>query len=137
MTDISKLAGDVPGILAASAQHLRKLAGQNVELLERATAAEHELRLMKIARRMEQRGLEPNLSLEEKVASLHDVDPSKLDSIEHAVELTAGGFTLGRISQPEDNGTKVATWHTGELYHSNGAGGDDLEEFVASQQAYG
>jgi hypothetical protein len=131
-----KLAGDVPGILAASAQHMRKLAGHNVELLKRAEAAEHELRLMKLARRMEARGLEPSLSLEEKLASLRDVPATKLDHVEGAVELTAGGFSLGRVSSSDEGGTKTAG-SSSELYHSNEGGSDDLEEFVTSQQAFG
>ncbi len=134
--ELMKLAGDVPGILSAAAQHMRKLSTQNVEAVKRASAAEHELRLMKLARRMEVRGLEPNLSYEEKVAGLREIPAKKIASLEEAVELAAGGFSLGRVTNSDDSGQKTAS-DGGELYHSNTGGGDDLEEFVISQQAYG
>lgn len=113
---------------------MRTLSTQNVELLKRASSAEHELRLMKLARRMEVRGMEPNLSFEEKVAGLREIPSEKLGSLEEAVEIAAGGVSLGRVATSEDGGQKVAA---SELYHSNEGGGDDLEEFVMSQQAYG
>lgn len=134
---LQKLAGDVPGILAASSQHMRKLASQNVELLKRAEAAERECRLMKLARRMEARGLEPNLSYEEKLASLREVPQTKLASLEQAVEMAAGGFRLGRLDDPSDRGQKLASASAGEIYHTNEDGSDALEQFVTSQQAYG
>jgi len=133
MSELMKLAGDAPGILAAGAQHMRALSTQNVELLKRAGSAETELRLMKLARRMEVRGMEPNLSFEEKVAGLREIPAEKLGSMEEAVEIAAGGVSLGRVASEEDNGRKVAST---ELYHSDG-GVDDLEEFVLSGQAYG
>ena len=137
---LTKLAGDVPGVLAASAQHMRKLATANVSLVKRASAAEHELRLMKLARRMEVRGLEPNLSFEEKVAGLQEVSTDKLAVLEQSVELSAGGFNLARVAGPDDTGSgsrKVASATTGELYSTNDNGADDLDEFVLSQQAFG
>ena len=134
---LQKLASDVPGILTAGAEHMRKLATQNVALLERATGAETELRLVKLALRMESRGIEPSLSYEEKVASLREHPVSGLDSLEQAVELAAGGVSLGRLEEAGDLGQKVASTQAGEIYHINADGGDDLDEFVSSQQAFG
>lgn len=137
MSNLEKLASDVPGILTAGAEHMRKLATSNVALLERAEGAEHELRLMKLARRMETRGLEPSLSYEEKVASLREHPTEGIGSLEQAVELAAGGFSLGRLEEAGDKGEKVASAQSGEIYHTNAGGGDDLDEFVSTQQAFG
>jgi hypothetical protein len=134
--EYEKLASDVPGILGAAAQHLRVMAEQNVELQKRASAAEHELRLIKLAQRMESRGIEPNLSLEEKVATLLELNDDKLAATEAAVELSAGGFNLGRLRHSSlDGGTKVAS-QQGELYTTE-SGADDLDSFIESQQALG
>ena len=132
--NMDKVAGQVPGVMGAAAQHLRKMAGQNIELVKRAEVAEHEVKVMKIARRMDQRGLEPNLSFEEKTAMLRDMDPEKLGSLEQAIELTAGGFRLGHVEQPEE---KRASRSGGEMYGSTEAGSDMLEDFVTNQKAYG
>lgn len=131
--DMEKVAGQVPGIMHEAAQHMRKLAEHNVELVQERDALLHENRLMKIARRMEQRGLEPNLSFEEKVAKLQEVPSEKLAATEQAIELTAGGFRLGHIEQPQV-GEKRAS--RGELYTSDESGGDELESFVTQMSAY-
>ena len=129
-----KVAGQVPGVMNAAAQHLRKMAGKNVELSKRAEAAEHEVRVMKIARRMEQRGLEPGLAFEEKIAALRDLEPVKLSHMEQAIELAAGGFHLGHVEEKREE--KRAS-HGGELYATGDGGSDLLEDFVVTQRAFG
>jgi len=131
MSDMNKVASQVPGVMGAAAQHLRKLAGQNVDLVKRAEVAEHEVRVMKVARRMDQRGLEPNLSFEEKTAMLREMDPEKLGSLEQAIELSAGGFRLGRVEAEEKRAS------TGSEFYSAQSGTDSLEDFVTNQKAYG
>lgn len=133
---LMKIAADIPSVLTTSAQHLRKMASANAELLKRAEAAEHELRVMKLARRMEDRGLEPNLGYEEKVAGLRDLGPEKLASLEQAVELAAGGVSLGTLDESPKTAATGST-HKGELYGPNASGSDDLNDFVMSQQAFG
>lgn len=132
MSDMDKVAGQVPGIMQEAAQHMRKLASQNAELVQERDALEHENRLMKIARRMEIRGLESGLSFEEKVAKLQDVPAEKLAATEQAIELAAGGFRLGTIDPSQGSGEKRAG---GELYKKSEAG-DDLENFVSGMSAY-
>jgi hypothetical protein len=132
MSDMDKVAGQVPGIMHEAAQHMRKLAEENVSLVGERDALAHEVRLLKIARRMEQRGIEPNLSFEEKVAKLQEVPVEKLAATEQAIELTAGGFKLGHVEQPQ--GEKRAS--RGELYSSDESGGDELESFVSTMSAY-
>lgn len=124
MPDIKKIASQVPAVLQESAQHMRKLSEDNANLVQENDELRHELRLVKLARRMEERGLEPSLDFDEKVATLRGFDRSKLASFEQAVEITAGGFALGRLEHPDD---KTA---------SDSGGGDPLENFVLSHQAY-
>lgn len=129
---MTKVAGQVPGVLHEAAQHMRKLAESNVGLVEENEALKHELRTMKLARRMEVRGLEPALDYESKVAKIAQIPVTKLAAVEEAVELAAGGFRLGHVEQPQ-TGEKRASG--GELY-SAGENGDELEGFVETMSAY-
>jgi len=125
MDEMDKIAGEVPGIMLASAQQLQKLASTNLELIKRAESAEAENRVMKLARRMEVRGLQPSLTYEEKVAQLSEVHESKLATMEQAVELAAGGVRLGKVAEAPD--TKLV----------GGTSPDELEDFINSQSALG
>lgn len=123
MSDFNKIAEQAPQILSASAAHLRKLASENVKLAQNVQALEHQLRLHKLARRMEDRGLEPQYNFEEKLAHLQDVDSSRLDSLEQAVELSAGGFKLGSL---HDTGESTDT------PPAPGATYTDLDSYIES-----
>lgn len=137
MSTMDKLASQVPGIMQMASEHLQKMASTNVQLVQERDALEHENRVMKIARRMEVRGLEPNLSYEEKVAKLHEVPTEKLASLEQAVELAAGGVKLAHVATRDDAaGEKRASVQRGELYHADEAGSDPLEDFIANQDAF-
>jgi hypothetical protein len=137
MSDMQKLAQDAPAILQAGAKHLRKMAQANVDLQREKEALEHEVRVMKLARRMEVRGLQPSLSFEEKVAALKDVDGEKLAHMEHGVEIAAGGFRLGELEDPAERSTKAASAPQGESYALDQGGSDSLDQFVLSGQALG
>lgn len=128
--DMDKLAGDIPSVMHAAATHMRKLSSDNVELVKRASSAEHELRVMKIARLMEVRGLHQNLGFEEKVASLRTFSTEKLATTEQAIEMAAGGVRLGNL-QPSE--TKVASDERAPGESSP----DALEDFIESQAALG
>jgi len=132
MSNMEKVAHEVPGIMQAASQHLVKLAGKNVELVKRAEAAEHETRVMKLARRMEIRGLHTNLSFEEKVAQLSEVPIDKLATMEQAVEMAAGGVRLGKVAEASDTSSKVASNYD---MSSGGSADDELESFIESQAA--
>lgn len=129
MNTRQKIAAEIPGVLKIASQHMRKLATQNTTLSQENDSLRHELRLSKIARRMETRGIEPGLSYEDKIASLHAVSVDKLAGLEQAVELAAGGFSLGSLQSDE-----APAKTSGELYRS--AGGDHLDSFITSQQAF-
>lgn len=126
MSDMKKVAGEVPMVMQTAAQHLRKLASSNRDLVKRASAAEKELLLMKLARRMEQRGIQPELDFDEKVAALSELSEDKLASFEQAIEMAAGGARLGSIENPEKRASH------GERSGSS----DELEDFVTTQGAF-
>ncbi len=127
MTTKTKQAqANVPGVMKIASAHMRKLATQNATLHSENKKLASEVKLVKIARRMEIRGIQPHLSFEEKLAGLASLDETKLASIEQAIELAAGGFNLGTVHQPEE-GQKTASHR----------GADDLDAFVSSQQALG
>lgn len=130
--DIEKIASEVPSVMLEAAQHMRKLAEDNTELVQERNALQHELQATKLALRMEERGLEPNLTLAQKIAKLSVLPGTKLAATEQAVELAAGGFSLGHVENPNVD-TKVAS--RGELYNA-GQGEDELDNFVTSQRAF-
>jgi hypothetical protein len=102
MTDISKLASAVPSILAETSNCLRKLASTNAGLVKENEDLRHALRVMKIARRMEERALDAGTPYEAKVARLQGFESEKLDTLEHAIELSPGGFKLGSLQQQDE-----------------------------------
>lgn len=130
--DITKLASETPAVLLEGARITRKLASDNVELTQKLSGVEHELHVHKLAMRMQERGLEPALSLSEKVAMLAAVEPTKLAAIEAAVEMSAGGFKLGSLRNEEEisSGGAAQTKMPGELGSS--AHYDRLDAIVQS-----
>ena len=135
-TDNEKVAAQVPVMMQTAAQHLRKMAADNVDLVKRADSAEREVRLYKLARRMEVRGIEPNLSFEDKVAKLGDIPEEKLARMEQAIELAAGGVRLGTVGSVQTD-TDGKTAGRGELYKGESDGSDTLDNFIESQGAFG
>lgn len=130
--NLTKIASDAPAVLLEGARLTRKLASDNIELVERNEALERELTVHKLAMRMEERGLEPSMSITEKVAMLRDVEPAKLAGIEAAVEMSAGGFKLATLHIEEDlsSASPAATKSPGELGSS--AHYDRLDSIVRS-----
>jgi hypothetical protein len=122
--DLIKLASDSPAVLLEGAKTIRKLASDNVELQADKMAALHQLHIHKLAMLMHERGLEPALSLSEKVAHLSSVEPSKLDAIEAAVEMSAGGFKLATLRTDEETSS------------SHGAGPTTLSGELGSSANY-
>jgi len=124
--ELRKVASDVPGVLLAAAEHLTKLANDNVALEQRAESAEHQVACYKLARRMEERGLQQELTFDEKVAALQQLPVAKIATMEQAVELSAGGFSLGTVAED----SKTAS--------PNGVENPEaLESFINSGAAYG
>ncbi len=91
----------IPEILSAARGHLVKLSSANVKLAQERDAACHELHAIKVAMRMDERGLDQNLTVAEKIAGLRGLSPEKLSSLEQAVELAAGGVSLTKLSEAD------------------------------------
>lgn len=118
-----KLASDIPALLTEAASHMEQLSTKLAAQEKRANDMEHELRSMKLARRMEERQLHSNLSYEQKVAQLREATPEKLAQIESGIEYAAQGFRLGATAQPEDP--------------SSASPADPLGDWIMSNNAYG
>lgn len=102
MDSIQKIASETPAVLLEGARLTKKLAKDNIDLLEQNEALTRDLTIHKLAMRMHERGLEPALSLEEKIAMLRSVEPTKLAGIEAAVEMQPGGFKLATLHIEEE-----------------------------------
>lgn len=120
---LTKLAGDLQGVLKTSARELRKLANDHAAALKENEALEHENAAMKLARRMEQRNIQSEYTFEEKVAKLLETPRSKLALLEQAIEIQPGGFRLGKVAEAEDDAT------------ATDSSGDELGAYIMSQAA--
>jgi len=123
--NMKKLASQVPGILSEASSHLKKVASENVSLHQRNDALTRELRLHKLAMRMEERNLEPHLTMKQKIAHLQTVPPARLDATEQAIELSAGGYKLGSLQTSSEE-----TQHGGVSSSAL-----DLDNYITSGQA--
>lgn len=133
MSNMNKLASKVPAILAEASAHLRKTASRLVEVEGENTRLRHELRITKIAHRMEERGLDPALNLEAKIAQLHEVAEKRFDALEQAIELSPGGFKLGSLEEPEEtDSVEGVPSELGSAAHHNA-----LDAFIVSGRALG
>lgn len=131
MNTLTKIAHDAPAMLLEGARLTRKLAQDNADLVNENDALVHELAVHKLAMRMQERGLEPALSLNEKVAMLSNVEPAKFAAIEAAVEMSAGGFKLATLRVEEELTSASPTQKLpGELGSS--AHYDKLDDIVRS-----
>lgn len=102
------------GLLKQAGAAIRTLTSKNQELQEKLAAKDKEERVVKIARTMEENGLNGETTFEEKVAMLREAP--NLDVTEEAVKLAApqaAGFDLGE--QPGSSVHPFETWlATGE-----------------------
>jgi len=93
-------------VLRNTSAVLRQLSTKYDELLQKVAAYELDDRCRKLATAMVEKGLEPQLSFEEKVAQLKEADAQgKLDAVEQAVELTADqGVGLAKVAEAAAEG---------------------------------
>lgn len=128
MSELSKLASSIPAIMAEAVPHMRKMAQTVLDQDEEIQGLKNELRLSKIARRMEERRVDSSLDFDQKIAKLKEIDISRLDAVEQAVEMSAGGFKLGSLQETEaSNGVEGAV--PGTQNH------DLLDTFILSGRA--
>lgn len=128
---LRKLAADMPTVLRASAQSIRGLTNKLASLETTHDAQSLELKAYKLARRMEQRGLNPETGFEEKVAHIKTFGHEKMAAFEQAIEMApvtnSSGFRLG-TTDPEE---KTATAQAG-----GSSGNDVLSDYIMSQAAF-
>jgi len=84
VAQLSKLAADN---LRALSEDNTKLRDENTDLKQKVAAFEKRARVEKIAGQMEEKGLNPGSSLQEKIAELMQRD--NLDAVEEAVGMAA------------------------------------------------
>lgn len=124
----TKTAEGISSVTARSARLLRELGDENAqlktanaELTTKVASYERAERVRALARSMEDRGLSPEHTFEEKVASISQY--ADLDQVETAIKLAGGGkLDLPRVSDergaPEDAGRStfhnfLVTGHSG------------------------
>lgn len=89
-------------MMKLAAENLRSLSAEKEslvterdELLQKVAGFEHERRVEKVAKAMESKGLNPDLSFDEKIASLRQHE--KLEVLEEAVNLSAPQMKLASV----------------------------------------
>jgi hypothetical protein len=97
---LSKTAAATLRALSEETVHLRS---ENAELKTKVAAFEKRARVEKIATKMEEKGLNSHLSLQEKVAELMSRD--SLDAVEEAVGMAAPQTKIASVH--EDSGVEV------------------------------
>jgi hypothetical protein len=96
MTPMQKISNvEASQMMKLAAENLRGLSEENQELREKVASYQKRERAEKIATAMEEKGLEPTLSLQEKVAGILQRDD--LDVLETAVGLTAPQMKLASV----------------------------------------
>ncbi len=121
--DRIKLAEETQAILLDAAKTMETQSRELVKTAQQRDAALRELRIMKLAKLMEDRGIASELDFNAKVAELSRAENAKLATMEQAIELSAGGFRLGSTY---DSAQDV----------SGPSSGDPLEAYIMSGSAY-
>lgn len=103
---MNKLSSDeVRDTLAQVGPTLRALSEENSELKEKLAHFQKVDRVTKLASKMHTKGLNPETSLEEKVAALMQRD--NLNVIEEAVNMSAPQIKLAEVSDHPGNPTNA------------------------------
>lgn len=82
-------------MMKVAASSIRTLSEENQQLKEKVAQFEHQAHVEKVASLMEEKGLQPELSFDEKVEALSRKD--NLDVIEQAVGLSAPQLKLASV----------------------------------------
>ena len=90
-------------MMKLAAENLRALSEENQELKTKVSHYEKKDRAEKIASKMEEKGLEPELSMQDKIAGLLKRDD--LSVVEEAVSMSAPQMKLASVA---DGDTRVA-----------------------------
>lgn len=94
---------DAQALLKQAGGAIRTLASENAKLKDKLASNERDMRVVKLAREMEEKGLSSEMSLEEKVAHLRKV--KNLDVTEEAVKIASPqGDLLGGVGDVPGGG---------------------------------
>lgn len=83
-------------VLSETSDTLRKLASENIKLQEKVAHFEKKEECEKLAMAMEEKGIKPELSREEKIAELMETDKN-LEVIKQALELEPKTMKLASL----------------------------------------
>jgi len=98
---------DATTLLKQAGAAIRSLTKERDELREKVAAKEKTERITKIAREMEDKGLQPDLDFNEKIAALHKAD--NLNVTEEAIKLAAPqNRILGHLTEQPGEGASTA-----------------------------
>ena len=119
--NLSKTAEGLSAVAARGAKVIRGLAektasleDENAQLREKVASFERAERIRALASEMEERGLSPELSYSEKVASLSK--HTDLEKVAQAIQLVGGGrLELPRVSEETGPGTQSTSQ---DAFHS-------------------
>lgn len=107
-------------MMKLAAENLRALSEENQDLKTKVSHYEKKERAEKIASKMEEKGLEPELSLQDKIAGLLKRDD--LSVVEEAVSMSAPQMKLASVS---NDGERVAV-------EGDDSGGSASDAFAAN-----
>jgi vacuolar-type H+-ATPase subunit I/STV1 len=115
MTDAHKVLRQVPETLRGLSKHAQALETENTELRDKVAQYELRDRAVKLATVLEEKGLNEDLSFEEKVAALMD-EPDKLELREEAAKIAAQQMSLGELDEdrPGNGGSTLEHYILGE-----------------------
>jgi hypothetical protein len=95
---------DAKALLKTAGAAIRAVTEENISLREKLASYERHSRVEKIARDMEEKGLNPDLDFQQKVAALSQA--RNLDVTEEAIKMAAPqGRVLGDIGDVPGQGT--------------------------------
>ena len=100
--DAYSVLRQVPATVRALTKRASSLEEENTELREKVARFELRDRAIKVAQEMEAKGLNDELSIEEKVASLLEA-PDQLATREAAVDMAAQQVKLGSPAEGKPN----------------------------------
>ncbi|MFH1834332.1 MAG: hypothetical protein ABH877_04845 [bacterium] len=115
MTDAHKVLRQVPETLRGLSKHAQALETENAGL--RTKLAQYELRdrAVKLANVLQEKGLNEDMSFEQKVAALMR-EPDKLEVREEAAKIAARQMTLGGLDEerPGNGKTQLEAYILGD-----------------------
>jgi len=102
-TQIASVAARSAACLRSQAEKIASLEQSNIILVEEVVEMRREREVTKLAQTMEDKGLNADLSLDEKIAHIRRYDD--LSKIGDAIELASNGVSIANVSDDPGRGT--------------------------------